>query len=183
MPVPGLSEGIQNMRAGGRSRFIVPAALAYGEAGIEGLVPANSEVICEIELIAIERGADPLPSPEFVLPTADQLTTTASGLQYQLVKVGDGATPGPSDTVTAHYAGWLVDGTLFDSSYERGEAAAFPLDRVIAGWTEGLQLVREGGEIVLVIPPSLGYGAGGVGNVIPPDATLVFRVQLQKVGG
>jgi FKBP-type peptidyl-prolyl cis-trans isomerase len=183
MPLPGLSEGIQQMRAGGRSRFIVPAALAYGEQGIAGLVPPNSEVVCEVELFEIERGPEPLPTPEFKLPGESEVTTTDTGLKFEMLKVGDGATPGPTDAVTAHYVGWLTDGTVFDNSFERGEPAVFPLDRVIAGWTEGLQLMRAGGEAIFVIAPELGYGATGAGQLIPPDATLVFLVQLISVEG
>jgi FKBP-type peptidyl-prolyl cis-trans isomerase len=100
-----------------------------------------------------------------------------------MLKEGLGAAPRASDTVTAHYAGWLADGTLFDSSFEGGAPADFPLGGVIAGWTEGLQLMREGGEAIFVIPSNLAYGPGGRPPVIPPAATLVFLVHLHRVGG
>lgn len=120
--------------------------------------------------------------PDFVLPANDAVTTTATGLKYEAVSEGSGSQPGPQDTVTVHYAGWLTDGTLFDSSYSRGQTIAFPLDRVIKGWTEGVQLMREGSTYRFVIPPGLAYGSRGAPPVIGPDATLVFQVELLKVG-
>ncbi len=120
--------------------------------------------------------------PAFSMPAKDALKTTASGLQHELVKEGTGRTPKSTDTVTVHYAGWLTNGTAFDSSYKRGETTSFPLNRVIAGWTEGLQLMKEGGTSKFVIPANLGYGARGAPPVIGPNATLVFQVELIKIG-
>jgi FKBP-type peptidyl-prolyl cis-trans isomerase FklB len=108
--------------------------------------------------------------------------TTATGLQYKVVKAGTGRTPAASDTVTVNYRGTLVDGTEFDSSYKRGEPATFPVAGVIPGWTEALQLMKEGAQYQLVIPPDLAYGERGAGGVIPPGATLVFDVELISVG-
>jgi FKBP-type peptidyl-prolyl cis-trans isomerase FkpA len=108
-------------------------------------------------------------------------TATASGLKYKIVRPGSGKKPGPSDTVRCHYKGWLDNGKVFDSSYDRGEPAEFPLNGVIAGWTEGLQLVGEGGEIELEIPSDLGYGPAGAPPDIPGGATLHFKVELLKV--
>ena len=121
-------------------------------------------------------------SPNFSMPLKDSLKSTTSGLQYEVVKEGTGKAPKSTDTVTVHYAGWLTNGTAFDSSYKRGAPASFPLNRVIAGWTEGLQLMKEGGTAKFVIPPQLGYGARGSPPVIGPNATLVFQVDLIKVG-
>lgn len=110
--------------------------------------------------------------------------TTPSGLKYVEVKKGTGAKPGATDVVTVHYTGRLLDGTVFDSSVERGEPASFPLDAVIPGWTEGLQLMQEGGTTVFYIPSALGYGESGTpGGPIPPNADLIFEVELLKVGG
>ena len=120
--------------------------------------------------------------PAFNMPAKDQLKTTASGLQYAVQKEGTGKAPRATDTVTVHYAGWLTNGTAFDSSYKRGQPASFPLNRVISGWTEGLQLMKEGGATTCVIPAKLGYGARGAPPTIGPDATLVFHVELIKVG-
>lgn len=107
-----------------------------------------------------------------------EFTTTPSGLKYRVLRKSDGAMPKKTDTVTVHYQGWLDDKTVFDSSYKRDEPTTFPLNRVIPGWTEGLQLVGTGGMIELEIPAKLGYGAQGAGNVIPPNATLHFLVEL-----
>ncbi len=112
---------------------------------------------------------------------AEGVQTTASGLQYKVLQEGSGNSPSAADTVEVHYEGWLIDGTVFDSSYKRGETISFPLNRVIAGWTEGLQLMKEGGICELTIPSDLGYGAGGAGGSIPPNATLIFKVELIKV--
>lgn len=102
------------------------------------------------------------------------VTTTASGLQYKIVTAGTGRTPGPEDTVTVHYKGTLVDGTEFDSSYKRGEPASFPVNGVIPGWTEALQLLKVGGKAQLTIPPELAYGANGpLANQV-----LLFDVEL-----
>jgi FKBP-type peptidyl-prolyl cis-trans isomerase FklB len=109
------------------------------------------------------------------------IVTTASGLQYKVLKEGTGKQPKATDKVRCHYEGFLIDGTVFDSSVQRGEPAVFPLDGVIVGWTEGLQLMREGGKYRFFIPYKLGYGEGGAGASIPPFATLVFDVELLEV--
>jgi FKBP-type peptidyl-prolyl cis-trans isomerase len=115
------------------------------------------------------------------LKTNDSIKFTPSGLAYKITREGTGAKPGPADKVTAHYEGRLIDGSIFDSSYPRGNPVEFPLNRVIKGWTEGLQLVGEGGAIELYIPYDLGYGVNGSGNQIPPYATLIFTVELISV--
>ena len=106
---------------------------------------------------------------------------TASGLQYIVDKEGEGAQPTAEDEVTVHYTGKLLDGTVFDSSVSRGEPATFPLNRVIPGWTEGVQLMKEGGKYTFFIPSDLAYGPQGVPNAIPPHSTLIFDVELIKV--
>lgn len=110
--------------------------------------------------------------------------TTASGLRYEDVKVGTGDTAESGKTVTVHYTGWLTDGKKFDSSKDRGQPFDFPLGggRVIKGWDEGVRGMKVGGVRKLTIPPELGYGARGAGGAIPPNATLVFEVELLKVG-
>ena len=105
---------------------------------------------------------------------------TASGLQYQVVKEGDGAQPGPNDVVTVHYTGRLIDGTVFDSSVERGEPATFAVGQVIPGWVEGLQMMNEGSAWRFFIPSELAYGSHGTGP-IQPNSTLIFDVELIKV--
>jgi FKBP-type peptidyl-prolyl cis-trans isomerase FklB len=113
--------------------------------------------------------------------TKPGVTTTASGLQYQVLTVGKGKTPTTNDQVTVHYTGKLLDGTEFDSSVRRGSPATFGVTQVIAGWTEALQLMREGDKWVLFIPENLAYGDRGAGSQIPPYATLVFEIELIKV--
>ena len=111
----------------------------------------------------------------------DGVVTLASGLQYQVLKEGNGKKPSAKDTVKCHYEGTLIDGTVFDSSYQRGEPATFPLQQVIAGWTEGLQLMQEGAKYRFFIPYRLAYGEGGAGASIPPFAALIFDVELIQV--
>lgn len=110
-------------------------------------------------------------------------TTTPSGLKYEEIKEGTGAIATPGKTVAVHYTGWLTDGKKFDSSKDRGQPFEFPLGggRVIKGWDEGVQGMKEGGIRKLTIPAELGYGSRGAGGVIPPNATLVFEVELLKV--
>ena len=107
--------------------------------------------------------------------------TTKSGLQYQVLKEGTGDKPGRRDTVKVHYEGKLPNGTVFDSSVARGEPIEFPVDQVIPGWTEALQLMKTGAKYRLFIPSRLGYGAHGAGNAIPPHSTLIFEVELLGV--
>lgn len=111
----------------------------------------------------------------------ENVITTASGLQYEVEKEGTGAQPTAEDEVTVHYTGKLLDGTVFDSSVSRGEPATFPLNRVIPGWTEGVQLMKEGGKYRFYIPSDLAYGPNGIQGAIPPHATLIFDVELIKV--
>jgi FKBP-type peptidyl-prolyl cis-trans isomerase len=108
--------------------------------------------------------------------------TTASGLQYEVMKEGTGPQPKATDTVTVHYQGTLMDGTEFDSSYKRGEPATFVLNQVIPGWTEGVQLMKVGSKYKFYIPAALGYGDRGAGGVIGPNAPLIFEVELISVG-
>ncbi len=109
------------------------------------------------------------------------IVTLPSGLQYQILKEGNGKSPKATDQVKCHYEGMLVDGTMFDSSIQRGAPATFPLNGVIAGWTEGLQLMKEGAKYRFFIPYHLGYGERGAGSSIPPFAALVFDVELIEV--
>jgi FKBP-type peptidyl-prolyl cis-trans isomerase len=108
------------------------------------------------------------------------MITTDSGLQYEVLVEGAGATPGPTDTVSAHYHGTFEDGRVFDSSVDRGEPIDLPVNGVIPGWQEALQMMKEGDKWRLVVPPELGYGASGVGS-IPGNTTLIFEVELIKV--
>jgi FKBP-type peptidyl-prolyl cis-trans isomerase len=110
------------------------------------------------------------------------VTTTASGLQYEVLTAGSGDSPKPTDTVTVNYKGTLIDGTTFDSSYDRGEPATFVLNQVIGGWTEGVGLMKPGAKYKLYIPPALGYGDRGAGPTIGPSSVLIFEVELISIG-
>jgi FKBP-type peptidyl-prolyl cis-trans isomerase len=111
----------------------------------------------------------------------DGVTVTDSGLQYKVLNEGDGAQPSASDTVEVHYTGTLIDGKKFDSSRDRGQTIEFPLNGVIAGWTEGVQLMKEGARYEFTIPSDLAYGPGGIPGVIPGGSTLIFDVELIAV--
>ena len=111
----------------------------------------------------------------------DGVITTKSGLQYMVLQEGTGKSPKATDSVKCHYEGFLIDGTVFDSSIQRGEPATFPLGGVIAGWTEGLQLMKEGGKTRFFIPYNLAYGESGAAGSIPPYAALIFDVELIEV--
>ena len=138
--------------------------------------------------MAAESESDDIPLP--TLPDGagstdasapSSLTKTATGLEYRVLRAGSGEKPTAADTVSVHYHGWLDNGTVFDSSYKRGQSIEFPLSGVIPGWTEGMQLVAQGGMIELQIPSAIGYGARGAPPVIPPNATLHFVVELLDI--
>ncbi len=113
----------------------------------------------------------------------DGAVVTPSGLVYRSLKDGSGASPTASDKVTVHYKGTFPDGREFDSSYKRGQPIDFPLNRVIACWTEGVQRMKVGGKAKLTCPPEIAYGARGAGNAVPPNATLLFEVELLGIQG
>ena len=114
--------------------------------------------------------------------TSEEFVTTSSGLQYRILNEGSGGdSPGPESVVSVHYRGKLTNGLEFDSSYKRNQPASFPVNGVIRGWTEALQLMKEGDKWELIIPPDLGYGSKGAGNIIPPDSILIFEVELIEI--
>ena len=114
--------------------------------------------------------------------TSEEFVTTLSGLKYRILNEGSGDdSPGPESVVSVHYRGKLTNGLEFDSSYKRNQPASFPVNGVIKGWTEALQLMKEGDKWELIIPPDLGYGSKGAGNIIPPDSTLIFEVELIEI--
>tara|TARA_R110001592_G_scaffold307182_1_gene580356 strand:- start:44863 stop:45570 length:708 start_codon:yes stop_codon:yes gene_type:complete len=115
--------------------------------------------------------------------TEEGVKTTETGLQYQVLVKGDGAIPTADDTVEVHYHGTLLDGNVFDSSYQRGETVSFPVGGVIAGWTEALQMMPVGSKWKLFIPPALAYGLGGAGEMIGPNSALIFDVELISIAG
>ncbi len=119
--------------------------------------------------------------PAVGIPQDSELTVLPSGLKYRVLRKGTGRSPQETEQVEVHYRGTLMDGKEFDSSYGRGQSTTFRVNQVIKGWTQALQMMKEGGRWQVIIPPELGYGAMGAGNVIPPNATLNFEVELIKV--
>ena len=125
-----------------------------------------------------------LETPKDVAAAPSDAEVTASGLASKILQVGEGdQRPGPRDTVEVHYSGWMINGKLFDSSVSRGETTSFPLNQVIPGWTEGLQLMKPGAKYKFYIPSELGYGERSPGGKIGPNEVLVFEVELLSVEG
>ncbi len=129
-----------------------------------------------VDSSALAQGASNAAAPQRAAAT-----TSAPGLVYRSLREGTGASPTAADSVKVHYRGTLLDGTEFDSSYQRNEPATFPLGRVIPCWTEGVQRMKVGGKAELVCPPEIAYGARGAGAVIPPNATLRFEIELLAI--
>lgn len=169
--IAGWTEGLQLMAVGDKARFWIPEELAYkGRPG----APAGM-LVFDVELVDIEK---PIPAPADVAAPPADATKTASGLAYKVLSAKAGSTkPGSADKVTVHYTGWQTDGTMFDSSVQRGAPATFGLNQVIAGWTEGLQLIGEGEKARLWIPEELAYK----GRKGAPAGMLVFDVELISI--
>ncbi len=154
---------------------LASALLMFGLVFFPGVTGVSQETK-EVPFPTLPKGAGKIDADA---PKGFMLTAT--GLQYRVLRAGTGKKPTAAQKVKVHYHGWLDNGKVFDSSYERGETIEFGLNQVIKGWTEGMQLVGEGGMIELVIPARLGYGDRGAGNVIPGGATLHFLVELLGV--
>lgn len=178
MNLPFLKEGPQMMKPGARYRFEVPPALGFGATSRGPDLPANSTMYWELELVRVMVA---LAAPPFEAVDESKFEKRPSGLLVQQVKAGEGTSPKLGQNVTVHYAGWLTDGTIFDSSYPRGEPATFRLGEVIEGWNEGVQLMKPGAVYKFVIPAALAYGDRPMGDIIKPGSTLVFQVELISV--
>ena len=177
--IKGWDEGFALMHVGDKAVLKIPPHLAYGESGAGGMIPPNATLIFEVELLEIM----PVIKLEEYDIKGKVSSKTESGLEYILVEEGNGIKAAAGNTVDVHYTGYLEDGTMFDSSVKRGQPFSFVLGmgRVIKGWDEGVALMKIGDKVRLIIPADLGYGERGAGGVIPPNATLVFDVELLEV--
>jgi len=177
--IKGWDEGIALMYVGDKAIFRIPPQLGYGERGAGGVIPPNATLIFEVELLELIQA---IKVEKF--DTKDKVSSkTASGLKFILVEEGNGIKAAAGNTVSVHYSGYLEDGTMFDSSVKRNQPFKFVLGmgKVIKGWDEGIALMKEGDKVRLIIPANLGYGERGAGGVIPPNATLIFDVELLEV--
>lgn len=205
--IKGWTEGIPLFEEGGKGTLLIPSSLAYGQNAPPGsTIKANEVLLFDVELIKINPEPEVVeaPSPVKAAPAAEEANSpdpstqdqliqdfikknnlnaqkTASGLYYVIDKKGNGKHATAADQVKVHYKGTLLDGTKFDSSYDRNEPITFPLSGVIRGWTEGIPLFEEGGKGKLIIPSALGYGPNGAGGVIQPNEILVFDVELLQI--
>ena len=185
--IPGWTEGVQLMSEGDHFRFFLPPDLAYGESGTPGgRIGPNEALIFDVELLKVQNPERNLEAANsFLSENAEKegMQTTPSGLQYIILEEGEegGLSPDEDDVVEVHYVGTLINGTEFDSSVARGQPASFPLNRVISGWTEGVQLMSVGDKYRFFVPPDLAYGERGAGELIGPNEALVFEVELLDV--
>jgi FKBP-type peptidyl-prolyl cis-trans isomerase len=166
LPFPFLRELAARCTLGAIVRAEVPQKL-FPNVG--------SDTVWELEVTGVNK------LPTFRMPDPAKVVTTQSGLQYEVIEAGAGESPKATDMVSVHYTGWLTDGKMFDSSHARGQPTEFPLNRVIPGWTEGVQLMKPGAKFLFTIPGKLAYGERGSPPKIPANATLVFFVELLEV--
>ncbi len=177
---------------------VVPEVLAQG---IKDILDSNQTLLTEEqaqevisalqqelmakhqEMVEMQKEKNKKAGDEFLAENKKKagVMTLPSGLQYKVLKMGTGAKPKATDKVTVHYKGTLIDGTEFDNSYTRGEPATFAVNQVIKGWTEALQLMPVGSKWIIYLPPDLAYGEQGAGQVIEPNSTLIFEVELIKI--
>jgi peptidylprolyl isomerase len=178
--IAGWDEGIAHLPLGSKARLIIPPELGYGDRGAGAQIPPGATLVFDVDLVDI------LPSPPESPTEVDEsdYIVTESGVKYYDIEEGDGRVPNLGEEITVHYTGWLEDGTRFDSSLLQGQPIPFVLGtgQVIAGWDEGFTDMKIGGKRQLIIPPELAFGeAGSGGGVIPPNATLIFEMELLDV--
>ncbi len=185
--VKGWQEAIPLLSRGGKGKFIIPSALAYGERGAGAKIGPNSVLIFDIELIdfadpsmaaSAQNAKDDKIIQDYIATNGLTMEKTEKGVYYQITKKGKGLEhPTLASTLNCHYHGTLLDGTVFDSSVDRGKPIDFPLGRVIPGWQDAIPLLTAGGKGKFIIPSSLAYGPQG-GGPIPPNSVLIFDVEL-----
>ena len=177
MDIDAFTAGLRDALEGGEPRMTQEEITTEMQAYQEKM--AAEQQVVQAEMATANAAAAAAYLAENA--TVEGVVVTESGLQYQIIEAGEGAMPSADDTVEVHYRGTLVDGTEFDSSYARGETVSFGVGQVIPGWTEALQLMPVGSKWKLAIPPELGYGAGGAGQMIGPNSALIFEVELVSI--
>ena len=177
MDIDAFTAGLRDALEGGEPRMTQEEITTEMQAYQEKM--AAEQQVVQAEMATANAAAAAAYLAENA--TVEGVVVTESGLQYQIIEAGEGAMPGADDTVEVHYRGTLVDGTEFDSSYSRGQTVSFGVGQVIPGWTEALQLMPVGSKWKLGIPPELGYGAGGAGQMIGPNSALIFEVELVSI--
>ncbi len=197
--IKGWDEGVALMSVGDVLRLIIPSPLAYGKRGIPGVIPPNATLLFDVELLSVSDAtivtakipSNPMMDTKKLAASLQagkqkpgDTVSTPSGLKYVVIKRTGGAAAQPGKAVEVHYSGYLLSGKKFDSSRDRNEPFEFVLGQglVIKGWEEGIALMAVGDQLRLIIPPELAYGERGAGAVIPPNATLIFDVELMGVG-
>ena len=175
--VDSLAEGVRDTVNGDETRLSQKELDGVMQGFVQDMEAAQQKKVDEQAQTNLDKGKQFLEENK----GKDGVETTDSGLQYKVVEEGDGPSPDADDSVTVHYTGKLIDGTVFDSSRKRGEPVTFPVDAVIPGWTEALQLMKQGAKYELYIPADLAYGERGAGAQIGPNETLIFDVELISV--
>jgi FKBP-type peptidyl-prolyl cis-trans isomerase len=175
--IQAFEHGLKGMREGGKRTLIAPASLAYGDQGIAGIIPANSNLRFEVEMLRV------IVPPQPWDISNSRIQTTDSGIEYVIVESGNGEQPLPQQMVSVHYAGYLDNGQLFDSSHLRSDPFRFTVGtgEVIPGWEEIIRQMRVGEKRTIMIPPNLAYGETGIEGTIPANAKLRFDIELLEV--
>jgi FKBP-type peptidyl-prolyl cis-trans isomerase FkpA len=163
-------------------RHLLLSISVLAAACLAACAPSNSPPIASAPATATAGAGTGSTVPNIGTVTGVARVTTASGIVFESMQNGSGASPKATDTVKVHYRGTFPDGREFDSSYKRGQPTEFPLNRVIPCWTEAVQMMKPGGKARITCPPRLAYGEAGAGGVVPPNATLVFEIELISVG-
>lgn len=178
-PLTGIEIAAKGMQAGGSRIARLPAEVAFGERGFRDQIPPNAVILVQLDVTDVKAPRiGPTEPPGYNL---SELTTTGTGLKYVDIEPGSGTSPEKHDLIYAEYTGWLDDGTIFDSSYNRAKPFEFPLGRgaVIKAWDEAVSTMKPGGKRLIIAPPELAYGDRGQGD-IPPGATLTFLIELDR---